>query len=308
MSLPRKGQNYRIAIGGVVVAEETSCQVTRGVDTEDAQNKDLAPDSTSGAIGGANPIAVYKNMTIQVEAQGEGAKSLFSAAFALMDGTGGTVGYSPTHSTQADTENRTPDSAWSTVTAICSDLSITAPNRQPITCTAQFTVIPTPAASNLNVQTRGAGEVGEGGGETKSGGLRANDPYSVLRGEFLRIFLSGSVIALATTCTLHLSLSMEDSTTKDDTSSSSLDYKSQTPTILNYDLSSECLYGGGLAGLTEGAIVEWALSAASGDNQGTEGDPLASGSAMVTSIVLNAPVNQNITYSATFTGVGTITA
>jgi hypothetical protein len=71
MTMFRKGQNYRIFINGSVVAEETSCTVTRGVDTEDAANKDLAADSTSGDIGGANPVAMYKNMQFQVEAQGE---------------------------------------------------------------------------------------------------------------------------------------------------------------------------------------------------------------------------------------------
>lgn len=130
----------------------------------------------------------------------------------------------------------------------------------------------------------------------------------MLRGEFLRLFLGSSPIALATNCSLHLSLSMEDETTKDDTSTSgnALAYKSQAPTVLNYDISSECLYSGGLDSLTEGTVYDWDLASASGDGQQTKGSSLASGRAMLTSLVANAPVNQNITYQATFTGVGVL--
>ena len=137
----RKGQNYRIFINGAVVAEETSCSVTRGVDTEDASNKDLAPDSTQDQLGGNQPVAMYKNMTIQVDAEGEGAESLFTAALGLMTEDGGQVGFAPTSGPQ----NRTgsPTNVW----AICNDLTINAPNRQPITCSAQFTVIEQPSTT-----------------------------------------------------------------------------------------------------------------------------------------------------------------
>lgn len=132
----------------------------------------------------------------------------------------------------------------------------------------------------------------------------------MLRGEFLRVFLGGNTpVALATNCSLHLSLSMEDATTKDDTSSSggqALTYKSQVPTVLSYDLSCECLYSGGLSALEEGTVYQWDLATASGEGQQQKGSSLASGNAMLTSLVANAPVNQNITYQATFTGVGVL--
>jgi hypothetical protein len=280
-----KGQNYRIFINGGIVAEETSCSVTRGVDTEDANNKDTAADSTIGDITGANPVAMYKNMQFQVEAQGAGAKSLFTTALGLMTKEGGAVGWAET----SGTNNRTPEGTPTYVKAICNDLTITAPNRQPITCSAQFTVIPGTATAS-----------GGGGGTVNSG--------PVLRGEFLRLFLGNSVIGKATNVSLHVSLSMEDATTKDDTSASSnnLDYKAQAPTQINYDISSDCLYDGGLDSLVEGQIYDWDLSDASGEGQATKGSELAWGSAMLTSLVANAPVNQNITYSATFTGVGVL--
>jgi hypothetical protein len=196
---------------------------------------------------------------------------------------GGAVGWAET----SGTNNRTPEGTPTYVKAICNDLTITAPNRQPITCSAQFTVIPGTATAS-----------GGGGGTVNSG--------PVLRGEFLRLFLGNSVIGKATNVSLHVSLSMEDATTKDDTSASSnnLDYKAQAPTQINYDISSDCLYDGGLDNLVEGQIYEWDLSDASGEGQATKGSELAWGSAMLTSLVANAPVNQNITYSATFTGVG----
>ena len=282
----RKGQNYRIFIEGAVVAEETSCTVTKGVDTEDASNKDLAADSSSGEIGGQTPVAVYKNMTFQVEAEGEGAKALFSSALALMSSEGGAVGWAPTNGTN----NRSGSPTY--VQAICNDLTINAPNRQPVTCSAQFTVISDTASAGSDTP----GEV----------------TTTILRGEFLRLFLTGSpgYIAAATNCSLHLSLSLEDATTKDVTSSSSsanLGYKAQEPTTISYDITSECLYdGGGLANLTVGTTYGWELADASGAHQQTEGSVLASGSAMLTSLVTNATVNQNITYSATFTGVGVL--
>jgi hypothetical protein len=285
----RKGQNYRIFINGSVVAEETSCTVTRGVDTEDAANKDLAADSTYGNIGGANPVAMYKNMQFQVEAQGEGAILLFQSALLLMNTVGGNVAWGPT----SGTNNRAPDvTSLHAVKAICNDLTINAPNRHPVTCTAQFIAIP-----------------GNGSSHTE------DNPYvpsfNVLRGEFLRLFLGGTnsfVIAQATNVSLHISLSMEDATTKDDTSASAirLDFKSQVPTQINYDISSECIYEGGLHTLTEGEPYPWSLAKASGEGQATKGDVLASGTAMLTNITANAPVNQSITYSGTFTGVGVL--
>ena len=288
----RKGQNYRIFINGGVVAEETSCSVTRGVDTEDGNNKDIAADSTTGEIGGANPVATYKNAQIQVEAQGNGAISLFLTALGLMNAEGGAVGWAPT----SGTNNRTGTPTY--LKAICNDLTINAPNRQPVTCSAQFTVIPgTPTAPTAQTQPA----------------INAST-YTVLRGEFLRLFLGNSgseaVIAQATNCSLHLSLSMEDATTKDDSSASSstLDYKSQAPTQINYDISSDCIYEGGLHTLTEGTTYHWALAKASGEGQATMGDVLASGTSMLTSLVANAAVNQNITYNGSFTGVGVLDA
>lgn len=102
---------------------------------------------------------------------------------------------------------------------------------------------------------------------------------------------------------------MEDATTKDDTSASSaqLDYKAQAPTQVNYDITSDCLYDGGLGNLTEGSTYQWELSDASGEGQATKEDSLAGGTAMLTSLVANAPVNQNITYNASFTGIGVLT-
>ena len=289
----KKGQNYRIFINGAVVAEETTCTVTKGVETEDAQNKDLAPDSSSGQIGGAQPVAMYKNMTFQVEAQGAGAKALFTRALALMNYNGGSVGYAETSgSSTAGEHNRTATSV-TYVKAICNDLVINTPNRQPITCTAQFTVIPGTASG--------------------SGDSAASATIPTLRGEFLRLFLvdgsTNTPIAAATNCSLHLSLSMEDATTKDTTSTATVGYKSQEPTQVNYDLSSDCLYdGGGLADLIEGNQYTWKLAAASGAGQQAidDNDVLASGTAMLTNHITNAPVGQNITYNASFTGIGII--
>lgn len=291
-----KGQNIRFFIDGMVTAEETTLTITRGVDTENSQNKDLAGDSSVGEIAGEIPVPMYKNMSFQVEAQGTGAKTLFLEAYELMKSGGGAVGWAQT----SGTGNRDADSTVQYVNAICNDLTITAPNRQPVTCSAQFTVIPGTASATA-----------------RSAAPIRND---ILRGEFLRLFVGTSStskpIALATSCSLHLSLSMEDSTTKDDTSStgaSNLDYKSQEPTTINYDLTSDTLFVGSgsssaqdIFALAEGTTYYWKLADASGANQWTPGTPLASGNAMLTSLNTNAAVGQNITHSGAFTGVGVL--
>jgi len=286
MTMFRKGQNYRIFIAGKVVVEETSCTVTRGVDTQDAANKDTTYDSTVAGIGGAYPAATFKNMQFQVEAQGVGAKNLFQMAFAMMNATGGPIGWAETSGAEIQGKhNREGTPTY--VIAICNDLTINAPNRQPITCSAQFTVIPGTPPEIPTVTAAAA-------------------TRPVLNGEFLRLFLGNRVVAKATNVSVHYSLSLEDETTKDVTSSGAgrIDYKAQAPTQLNYDITSECLYDGGLDSLTEGDEYDWELSDASGDGQATEGQVLCGGTAMLTSLVANAPVNQNVTYSATFTGIG----
>lgn len=282
----RKGQNYRIFIDGTIVAEETTCTVNEGVDTESGNNKDLAPDSTTGTIGGDNPIAMYKNMSFQVEAQGNGAMSLFTKALSLMNDTGGAVGWCPT----SGAANRTGESSPTYYTCMCNDLTITAPNRQPVTCSAQFTVIGVPATA-------------------PTPGTPAAVTTTILRGEFLRLFLTGNTpvyIGAATNCSLHVSLSMEDATTKDVTSTTELGFKAQEGTMITYDITSDCLYDGGLNGLSVGTTYSWELAPASGDHQQTKGAAIAWGSAMLTSRSANAPVAQNITYSATFNGVGVL--
>ena len=282
----RKGQNYRIFIGANCVAEETTCTVTRSVDAQNAVNKDLASDSTQNGLIGQNPVPMYKNMQFQVEAQGEGAISLHTSCRELMNADGGMIAWAPTDGLM----NRAVESTPTYYYAICNDLVLNTPNRQPNTCTAQFIVIgvvpsesaPTPA--------------------TPSGTPSTN----ILRGEFIRLFLGSSTapVACCTNTTVHISLSMEDATTKDTDSQTGFGYKVQEPTMLNYDISTDCLYGGGVVDLVEGSTTAWELCRASGTGQQTKGTPIIGGTAIVTSIAANAPVGQNITYNASFTGIG----
>ena len=282
----------RCFINGGCVAAETSMSTTRGVDTEDASNKDLVSDSVTGSIAGALPIALYKNRTFQVEAQGNGAINLYARAKALMTATGGAVGFAETSG-----ENNRTGSPASYYQAICNDLVLNAPNRQPATCTAQFMVISDTASG--------------------TGDEAPAVEYEILRGEFVRLFIGDSYkpIALATGFSLHLSLNMEDATTKDDTSSmsssSDLDYKKQEPTTINYDISVDSLYGGNgtaqdIAGLIEGVTYDWKVAMASGPNQWSIGETISSGQAMLTNAGTQAATSQNITQNATFTGVGVL--
>jgi hypothetical protein len=135
---------------------------------------------------------------------------------------------------------------------------------------------------------------------------------NILRGEFVRLFLTDQTnqyIAQATNASIHLSLSLEDATTKDTqsvagTSTEYLSYKSQEPTTINFDISSDCIYQGGLHSLTEGTTYPFKFAYATGANQQTMGDVIEQGDAMLTTLTANAPVGQNVTYNGSFTGVG----
>ena len=145
------------------------------------------------------------------------------------------------------------------------------------------------------------------------------------KGQFVRLFLSddnsntpAKVIAAAKTLSLHVSMSLEDATTKDTEN----DWTIQEPTAINYDISTSALVRGddtitsGVSAqdLTSieyiyeaGTPVKWQIANVSGANQRTKGSVIASGSCLLTQLSIQAQNRQNATYQATLTGYGAYT-
>ena len=150
-------------------------------------------------------------------------------------------------------------------------------------------------------------------------------PGSYTKGQFVRLFLSSdntaapvAVIGAAKTLSLHVSMSLENSTTKDTPGT----WEVQEPTALNYDITTGALVRGndtitsavGAKSFADmqtikeaGNPVKWKIANVSGDNQRTAGAVIASGSVVITQLVANNPNKANSDYTATLTGYGAYT-
>ena len=142
------------------------------------------------------------------------------------------------------------------------------------------------------------------------------------KGQFVRLFLGSDntavpakVIAAAMQLSLHVSLTLEDATTKDTTG----DWVIQEPTALSYDISttalvrttetiSSAVQAQALADVEEiyeaSTPVRWQIANTSGDNQRTKGTVIASGSCIITQLAINGANRQNADYTAQLTGYG----
>lgn len=142
------------------------------------------------------------------------------------------------------------------------------------------------------------------------------------KGQFVRLFLGSDntavpskVIAGAKQLSLHVSLTLEDATTKDTPG----DWQIQEPTAISYDISTTALMRSDetitssvqaqaisdLETIYEASSpVRWQIANVSGDNQRTKGSVIASGSVIIGSLTLNGPNRANADYTAALTGYG----
>ena len=145
---------------------------------------------------------------------------------------------------------------------------------------------------------------------------------SYTKGQFVRLFLGSdntaapsTVIAAAKTLSLHVSLTLEDATTKDTAG----DWQIQEPTALSYDISTGALVRSGenitsqvgaktLADIESiyeaGTPVKFKIANVSGDNNRTASSTIVSGSVVLTQLAINGPNRQNADYTATLNGYG----
>ena len=148
---------------------------------------------------------------------------------------------------------------------------------------------------------------------------------SYTKGQFVRLFLGSdntaaplTVIAAAKTLSLHVSLTLEDATTKDTTG----EWQVQEPTALNYDISTGALVRSGdtitsqvgakslsdLETIYEaGTPVKWKIANVGGDNNRTASSTIVSGSIILSQLTINGPNRQNADYTAQLNGYGDYT-
>ena len=291
-----KGQNFRIYNGASVIGMATGCTVTLNSNTDDANTKDdVGMASKPTVISKSWSVSVESLSVADVGAMLTAIKSL--TPFTLMWDESST------------TDNQTAEgNAFArTGTAYLNDCTFNFNDRENSTKSLQFTGIGPLAevASTPSITPVAAG--------------------SYTKGQFVRLFLSSdntttpaAVIAAAKQLSLHVSLTLEDATTKDTTG----DWQVQEPTGLTYDISTTALMRSGdtitsqVGGKTIADLediyeasnpVKWQIANVSGANQRTKGAVIASGSVIIATLTLNGSVSTNADYTANLNGYGAYT-
>ena len=291
-----KGQNFRIYNGASVIGMATGCTVTLNSNTDDANTKDdVGMASKPTVISKSWSVSVESLSVADVGAMLTAIKSL--TPFTLMWDESST------------TDNQTALGATfaRTGTAYLNDCTFNFNDRENSTKSLQFTGIG-PLAEVATTPTITPVAAG-----------------SYTKGQFVRLFLSSdntttpaAVIAAAKQLSLHVSLTLEDATSKDTPG----DFQVQEPTGLTYDISTTALMRSNdtitssVAGKTIADLediyeasnpVKWQIANVSGANQRTKGAVIASGSVIIATLTLNGPNRQNADYTANLNGYGAYT-
>lgn len=289
-----KGQNFRIFLGDKVVGMATNCTCTLTGNTEDASHKDLVSMAQA-------PSVVSKSWSVSVESLD--VTDVATVLTAIKNLTPFTLKWDET----AITDNQTALAASyaRTGTAYLNDVTFTWDDRTNSTKSLQFT---------------GSGPLEKIVGEPTTDVITPSTTYT--KGQFVRLFLGSDntatpskVIAAAKQLSLHVSMTLEDATTKDTDG----DWQAQEPTGLAYDISTTALIRSGdtitssvaaqslpdIEDIYEASLpVKWLIAPVSGANQRTKGTTIVSGSVVLTQLTLNGPNRQNADYSASLSGFG----
>ena len=297
-----KGQNFRIltfdstASKFKCVGMATNCTVTLTNNTDDASTKD--------DVGmAAKPTMTSQGWSVSVESLNvSDAAAMLTAIKSL---TPFTLMWDETSTTDNQTGEQTTFARKGS--AYLNDATFNFNDRENATKSLQFT---------------GSGAL-EAISSTPS--YEAVSASAYTKGQFVRLFLSSDnttapakVIAAAKSLSLHVSMTLEDATTKDTTGN----WQIQEPTGLSYDISTSALIRSNdtitstveaqevdnIMGIYEaGTPVKWKICNVSGANNRTAGAVIASGSVLLTSLTIQGPNRQNATYDASLTGYGVYT-
>ena len=295
-----KGQNFRILVYDTTATKfkcigmATSCTVNLTANTDDASTKD-------DVGGSAKPEVTSNAWSVSVESLNVVDAGALLTAMKSM--TPFTLMWDET----STTDNQTIEEASYARKgqAYLNDLTLNFNDRENSAKSLQFT-----GTSALEKLTTPPST------DTIAAG-------SYTKGQFVRLFVSDSsnpalVVAGAKTLSLHVSLSLEDATTKDTTGT----WQVQEPTGYTYDISSNALVASGetitstvdgqtLATLMDfyeaSTLMYWQIANVSGANQRTKGSVIVSGQARITSLAINAANRQVATYDTQLSGYGDYT-
>ena len=300
-----KGQNFRICIFDAtakkykVIGMATGCSVTLTNNTDDASHKDIV-----GAA--AMPTVVSKSWKVSCDSLNVADAAAMLTAIKSMEPM--TLMWDETSIT--DNQTRSKATFARKGSAFLNDVVFQFDDRTNSTKQLQFT-------GSGPLQTVVASEATE-----------VIPLGSYTKGQFVRLFLGSdsdntaapsTVIAAARTLQLHVSLTMEDATTKDTANG---DWQVQEPTALAYDISTGALVRSGetitsqvgaksLADLETiyeaGTPVKWKIANVGGDNNRTASSTIVSGSVILSQLAINGPNRQNADYTATLNGYGEYT-
>ena len=297
-----KGQNFRICIFDTtaekykVIGMATGCTVTLTNNTDDASHKDI--------VGAASmPTVTSKSWQVSCDSLNVADAAAMLTAIKSMQPM--TLMWDETST--SDNQTRAKATFARKGSAYLNDVTFNFNDRENSTKSLQF-------QGSGPLQTVAASEA-----------TQVIPLGSYTKGQFVRLFLSSdntaapaAVIAAAKSLSLHVSLTLEDATTKDTAG----DWQIQEPTALSYDISTGALMRSGetitsqvgaktLADIESiheaGTPVKWKISNVGGDNNRTASSTIVSGSVILTQLTLNGPNRQNADYTANFNGYGDYT-
>jgi hypothetical protein len=293
-----KGQNIRILLQDgtkfKVVGKSTNCTVTLTGNTDDASTKD-------DVALASKPEITSKSWSVQVESLD--VTDTAAVLNAIKNLTPFTLIWDET----ATADNQTAQAAAYSRKgqAYLNDVTFQWEDRTNSTKQLQFTG----SGALEKVSTAPEMEI-----------VTVDGAYT--KGQFVRLFLGSDnsavpakIVAAAKSLSLHVSMSLEDATTKDTTG----DWQVQEPTALSYDISSNALVSGGdvITSTVQGqdfasiediyeasTPVRFQIANVSGANNRTKGAIICSGSVVITQLELSAQNRTNASYTTTLTGYG----
>lgn len=294
-----KGQNFRLLQQDPVSGKfrcfgmSTNASINQSANTDDATTKDV--------LGMASmPTVTSKSAQISVETL------TISNAVELLAAIASGVPFTLIWDEVSTVNNQTPIGATfaRTCKAYLNDVTLNLNDREN-------------TATNLQFVSTGPIEK-----ITTAPTYEMVTPGTFIKGQFVRLFLSKNntdtpsyVILAPKSLSLHVSLSMEDATTKDTEG----DFQVQEPTSLSYDISINAITRSGdvitssvpalsfsdMQDIYEGsAPIRWEIAHTSGANNRTKGEVICAGSAIMTALNVQAQDRQTVKYDATLNGYG----
>lgn len=297
-----KGQNVRICIWDAtaekykVIGMSTGCTITLTNNTDDSSHKDIVGMA-------AMPVTTSKSWQVQVDSLDVADTAAMLTAIKAMQPM--TLMWDETSTSDNQTRAK---ATWARKgQAFLSDATFQFDNRTNSTKSLQF-------SGTGPLETVAASEA-----------TQVIPIGSFTKGETVRLFLSNdntaapdAVLAAARSLSLHVSVSLEDTTTKDTTGA----WQYQEPTGLSYDISSGALVRSGetitsqvgaksyadIQSLYEaGTPFKWKIANVSGDNNRTASSTIVSGSCLITTLTQNDPNRQSSDYTMNANGYGDYT-